>query len=1049
MRCAVMGLIGCVLASLGIAPPLLAAAPAPAAQVYPVQGVVIVKFREYPSVSASKTGLQRVDKALAAHGVESVEPIAPDIPPPSKPGGTDLTRVFLVRYASGVAPRFVAAELRRLPEVEYAEEQRVYPLAVVPNDNLWILQDDYLLQMRFDLAWDQVKGEQGDVVIAMVDGGTDWRHLDLEANVWTNPGEIADNGVDDDNNGFVDDVHGWNFANDSNDPTGLPATINSARHGTHTAGIACAVANNARDIAGATWNAKVMPLNAASPTTDNAIQFGYQGILYAAANGADIINCSWGGQVSPSAFELDVIDFAEEQGAAIVAAAGNNGNIDPHYPSSYRKVLSVANVTNTDVLNGGSNFGPDIDVCAQGTFIRSLYPGNTTAALTGTSMSSPHAASVAALVKTLFPNLLPQQVLQQVRATCDDISSVNVGYDGLLGKGRVNALRALTIDQPAIRLESVAVETPDNDGVIEAGEEIRIRVTVKNYLAAATTLSFSISESSNFATIVDGSSQLASIGMLESVTLEPFVVTIAGSTQPQTTIPFALSIGAASPLYTDRDRFEIVVSPVFVNHVANNVQTSVTSNGRLGFAVTLGGNGTDGIGFKYKGGPNLLFEGALMMGDGATRVVDAARGASTSAPPDAEFATAEGGVPAIRLSGADEMSSAQFNDNPAIARFNLTAIQQGFQFASAPDDDYIVLRYTITNNGTTSWNNTYLGWYFDWDVDSTNYGTNRTGYDATRGLGYVWDENGAANGAYAGVKVLSTPGTTSYRGIFNDDADPANPTGWGVYDGFSASEKWTTLSGGIAHTSLGPADISNAIATGPFNGIAPGQSFQAALAILAGDNLDDLKANADAAQAKWAEIQSVPVAVEILDLAAVFEGADVVVSWRTQREEDVVGFRVLRQDDDGSVEAVGGDVSPNPWQQYAIRDVAPERGHYLYRVAELTRDGSIVVHAGVEIEVLGGAPRRTFLAQAQPNPFNPATSMQYGLASPGPVRLGIYDARGRRVRTLVHEAFATPGNYQASWNGLDDSGRKVASGVYHARLEVTGRVFTQRLTLVK
>src|SRR5262249_41755021 len=150
-----------------------------------------------------------------------------------------------------------------------------YPLCATPNDPSYVFQANYFNSMKFPASWDIAKGSQGQAIVALVDGGTQWLHPDLQANVWTNPGEIPGNGIDDDHNGFIDDVHGWNFANDSNDPTGLPATPTNGAHGTHTAGIACAVTDNGAGVAGTSWNAKLMPINASSPSNDNIIAFGY------------------------------------------------------------------------------------------------------------------------------------------------------------------------------------------------------------------------------------------------------------------------------------------------------------------------------------------------------------------------------------------------------------------------------------------------------------------------------------------------------------------------------------------------------------------------------------------------------------------------------------------------------------------------------------------------------------------------------------------------------------------------------------------------------
>ena len=178
-----------------------------------------------------------------------------------------------------------------VPGVTYAETHAVPVLAnrfkgpgvtVEPDDSLFSDQT-YLRHMRLPEAWDIVKGEDGNppVVIAITDLGGDWRHEDLLANVWTNENEIPGNGIDDDNNGFIDDVHGVNTLN-RDDTDNDPYTPGGNPHGTHVAGAASAVTDNSAGVAGAAWNAHLMHISGL-----------YAGILYAAANGADIINASW------------------------------------------------------------------------------------------------------------------------------------------------------------------------------------------------------------------------------------------------------------------------------------------------------------------------------------------------------------------------------------------------------------------------------------------------------------------------------------------------------------------------------------------------------------------------------------------------------------------------------------------------------------------------------------------------------------------------------------------------------------------------------------
>src|SRR5262249_3169287 len=154
------------------------------------------------------------------------------------------------------------------------------------------------------------------------DGGTNWQHEDLNANLWTNAGEIPGNGIDDDGNGFIDDVNGWNFRDNNGNPRGSPSTPGSANHGTHTGGPVAAVTNHAIGIACTSWNPYLMCVNA-SGSSDGQIAFGYDGIVYAAENGAKIASLSWGGS-GGSLAEQDIIDFATAQGTLVVAAAGNN-----------------------------------------------------------------------------------------------------------------------------------------------------------------------------------------------------------------------------------------------------------------------------------------------------------------------------------------------------------------------------------------------------------------------------------------------------------------------------------------------------------------------------------------------------------------------------------------------------------------------------------------------------------------------------------------------------------------------------------------------------
>jgi hypothetical protein len=175
----------------------------------------------------------------------------------------------------------------------------------------------------------------------------------------------------------------------------------------------------------------------------------------------------------------------------------------------------------------------------------------------------------------------------------------------------------------------------------------------------------------------------------------------------------------------------------------------------------------------------------------------------------------------------------------------------------------------------------------------------------------------------------------------------------------------------------------------------------------------------------------------------------VEVTWRTSLEQNVRSFRVYRSRDTGPFLALGPEVLPNSEHRYSFRDPAPGPGRYEYRIGEVAPDGSVALHGGVTIAFAPAAPGRSFLGPNLPNPFNPITTLRYGVATAGPVHLAVFDGRGRLVRTLVHSAWTPGGFYTATWDGMDDSGHRAASGVYHARLLLADRSLHWRLTLLK
>ena len=291
-------------------------------------------------------------------------------------------------------------------------------------------------------AW-QVSTGSRDIIVGVVDTGIDYNHPDLAANMWVNPGEIAGNGIDDDGNGFVDDVHGYDFANDDGDP------FDDEGHGTHCAGTIGGVGNNGLGVAGVNWEVSLMGLKFLDANGSGSTSDAVQAINYATmmrnqyGQNVRVTSNSWGGGGSSNAMR-QAIEAGSEADILFVAAAGNDGmnnDSNPQYPASYTSnaVLSVAATDRNDSLAGFSNYGAtSVDLAAPGVGIVSTVPAGGYSSFSGTSMATPHVAGAAALALAVDPTLTVSQLRTGLLGTVDAVG-------GLSGKtvtgGRLNVGR--------------------------------------------------------------------------------------------------------------------------------------------------------------------------------------------------------------------------------------------------------------------------------------------------------------------------------------------------------------------------------------------------------------------------------------------------------------------------------------------------------------------------------------------------------------------------------------------------------------------------------
>ncbi len=508
------------------------------------------------------SGILAQDPMVKAHGALDVQPVFQSIQGLGKDDSNRLLAAMLDpaselgRWHRATFPadrpvEEIAADLIDSPTIETVELNYIVHAFDLPNDPdlplQWGLhnlgQDSGTVDADIDAveAWDISSGST-DVVVAIIDTGIDLDHPDLANNLWKNATEIPGNGDDDDGNGYVDDLFGWDFLHQDNDPQ------DDQWHGTAVAGIVAAEGNNQKGIAGVSWHSKVMAIkvlgiNGAGTNDDIAA-----GVVYAADNGADIINLSLGG-ASDSEIVRDAIAYAVAHGSLPVASAGNSATSLAQYPAAFDDVISVAATDRDDRGAHFTNFGEWVDIAAPGASIHTAQYNDkyTVHPISGTSFSAPFVSGVAALLRSVNPSWGPSQLARQIIGSSDYIYESNAGYEGMLGSGRLNAYKALTASEtPNIQIAGIAISDAqgNSDGTADPGETIQVTALLKNYWQDTLGVRASLTTGSPHATVKMSEAAFGALPNQSSVANDanPFVVAIDSSTPPGSHIPYLLTI---------------------------------------------------------------------------------------------------------------------------------------------------------------------------------------------------------------------------------------------------------------------------------------------------------------------------------------------------------------------------------------------------------------------------------------------------------------------------------------------------------------------------
>lgn len=738
----------------------------------------------------------------------------------------DLSLIYSFKYTADMKLEKVINQMKSLGYFEFVEPWYVPKLDVcVPTEAVgsqYHLQGNVTGSINVrNTAWCLSNGSAS-VVIGICDTGIELNHPDLQANIVSPLPPGCDVGMND------------------SDPT-----WQGDAHGVAVSGDASAVTNNGTGVASPGWSCKLLPVKIADAS--GALVAAYTGITFAADNGAKIINCSWGGGGGGS-YGQTIIDYAViNKNCLIVASAGNGGANQQLYPSSYNNVYRVASSTSTDTKSGFSDYGNDVDYAAPGSSIYSTTGGGGYGPMSGTSMASPVSAGAAGLIQSYFnytgvgSNF---QIGEKMKQTCDPMPSSSQYNAGTLGKGRIDCNNALTQAAKSLIANPITI-TDGGDDVFMPNETLSITALYTNYLdPSSSSASATLSVLSGPGTVTGGSPY--TIGALATLATNPQSAPFSLLVAPTATVNAVIQcrITITDGTFTGNQYFSIVVNEDYVNIVINDVFTSITSKGRIGYNAD---GQQQGLGFEYQlpTPENLLYEMSLMIGTSSTKVSDMFRGAATGG--DTDFGSLVRAYEVIPTSFSDFDVAGKFNDVPSPSPVPVEVRHQAYAWATAPYRKFVIVKYVIKNTSASTLNNMYAGIIADWDI--TNAGQNKAAYDAGNKMGYVYMTG--AGGKYAAFKLLTGAGVTHY--VVDNVAgggggvDPTAGT-----PEFSTAEKYTVLStnrnaDGFAATG---GDVMDAVSTGPLS-VTAGDSVVVAFAIIAGDNLADIQNSACQAQAKW------------------------------------------------------------------------------------------------------------------------------------------------------------------------------------------------------
>ena len=971
------------------------------------QGVVILKLKRDTISSKSSTGLADIDTRLAAFGLKAVEPRFPTAK------SADLGRILKIHFDSSYDALGVCNSLSAHPDIEYIEPLYIDEVLDAPNDTYYPSTLNFA-SLQAEAAWAIHKCENGseDVILAIVDSGVKWMHPDIAENIWNNIGEDANsngytlyhngtawvmdsgdiNGIDDDGNGKIDDLIGWDFMVDAlgtqgNNPDD-PGT-----HGTNVSGLAGARTNNGIGAASLSWNPVIMPISCARPGATSTIYNGYDAIIYAAENGAHVINCSWGGPNYANS-SRDAIAYAQSLGAIIVAAAGNNNNSVPTYPAAYPGVLSIASLMNSGAKWSGSSYGGFVDAGAPNESVYTITGPSSYVSRTGTtSYASPIGAAAVALIRSLHPDWSTAQVINQFKATCDDVNALNGGLENLLGAGKINAFRALSevnpSQSPHLHLAMFELGTPTDtnaNSAVEPGESFQLNFTLRNYSDFSAPVQIALSSTSPYVVInqASHSAMLPADNWLEIS--EAFNISVQEDT-PSSYLGFTITISSETPILSGSTQsFNILVhnggSFVWEAKAGARNQSGVFIRDAL---LGMGKEVVYGTSFPT----SFHSFDAVYLSFGA---VDANVGRFSSLTMYGALRNYLEAGGRVYLEGADTVAWDMANYFPLI-----DGINDGHEIL------WPLLGIASANDGATNSVTALIG-----QPGPTN--------------GLLYNSSNQTNVSY--IDTFEPLPGLAVPAFIEDDYGIVGIASAGGYD-----QRCVIFSYALA-------ELSDAKASTRLDFLQAVTDFYEADEATLAVNLSSFTATwQNAAMLTWQTASET-------DLAG----------WNVYRGTTDLLADAIRLNPVSLPPAAQASQGAD----YSFTDAGAQRGNtYYYWLEALYYEGisDYFGHYALTIPVIEeeGPPAiilPTALLPAFPNPFNAMLNIPYRIAEAGRVEIDIYDLKGRKIHTQS-AAHPEAGKYHLNWNTALPRRYEMPSGVYLIRMTKDGRRYHSKAILLK